>query len=855
MEIRDWRLEIGEWITNRQSLIANLQHGMSSNFEWQTEEIAEWPEAAAVASEPKPPSPFRWFRALAVVLLIAAVGWVVYRQVDQRVAEAAAHVEADVLSAHNVVWQAAQQQDVELLETVLSGRDPRWTEAQKTLVEDGRLFDAAALGFQRQPAEADFPVTRSDNITITLSADLTAAEVFWLEPLTIHTSGRLTETVALLHNAVYRRGERSWLLSPPPRDFWGEWQQASGAYISLVYPQRDEHVARRLVHDLDAVVVRVCTQLDKITCPAGLSLRLRLETDARSQLAINDAETMLMSGRSLDLPTPTLVGRPVDEAGYQALVRGYGAHVAVALTTDLVGYNCCRHGLFYRILLDRQLGQLALRPGSPIPADYDQLLADPNLLNPGSLWGQSLSDLPTAAEWMALHSLADFLLSEVTPATPVAEMQRTLGQPVDFSVWMTRFTGVLHDPEAFNAAWLQFIFRQSPSARADLPIPLPKQELQLTCTSQNEGIWLYRYRWDTGDWEQAFSHEYGRSPAFGNIYPLPEKDQYVLQEQFIAAEYMGIRLSIWQDGREVFALEQTADPTSPTYGPYLSGSDPSGRYLVLITSGGGIVTEYQLLDLASCDSGQCETWSVSGRPLWSPDGAQTLLVSEPPIARTGVYRADTRGQSAAAVAIGYWPFWLDDDTYGYLRRSDDEVEVVTAVAGDDSARVLLRAADLLPLIDPAGQPAVVVVDTVLANPANPHQVLIVARATGQGESDVATAFLLQLAAGFDAVTEITPVLQANRSAWSHFSPDGRWLVVATWNTNGRDNIFHLIDLESDRRQTFSSSGSGVVWSANGQWLAQPEDGYLLLRAPAHDYKQLILHDFDNCYSAYWGGGD
>ena len=826
-----------------------------SDFEWQTEEITEWPEAAAVASEPKPSSPFHWLTALALVLLVIATGWFVYRQAQRRIAAAAARVEVDVLSAHRLVRQATQQRDVELFETALSGRDRRWTEAQKALVEAGLLFDAAAFGFQTQSAATNFPVTASDDITITLSADLTAAEVTWLEPFSINTGEPVTETVTVLQNAVYRQGERSWLLSPPERDFWGEWKEISGAYVTLVYPQRDEPLARRLVHDLDAVILRVCTRLDEIVCPAGLSLRLRLETDARSLLAVHDAETMLMSGRSLTLPAPALVGQPVDETGYQALVRGYGAHVAAALITELVGYNCCRHGLFYRALLDRQLGQLGLQPWSPAPADYDQLLANLHILNPGSLWGQHLPDLPAAAESTALHSLAEFLLSEVMPAAPVAEIQRSLGQSINFSDWMVRLADTPHDPEAFNAAWLQFIYRQSPSAYADLPIPLPEQELQLVCSSQNEGIRLYSYSWDTGDWYQKFGREHGRSPTFGSIYPLPGKDRYVLQEQFVATDHMGMRLSLWQDGREIFALEQTADRTNPTYGPYLSGFDPLGRYLVLATSGGAGVTEYQLLDLASCDNGKCETWSITGRPLWSPDSAQTLLVGEPPVARTGVYRGDAQGQSAVAVAIGYWPFWLDNDTYGYLRRTNDEVEVITAVAGDNTPRVLLGAADLLPFIVPTGQPAVVIIDMLLANPVDPHQVLIIARAAGERDSDVATAFLLELAADFRAVDEITPVLQASRSGFSHFSPDGRWLVVATWNTNGRDSIFHLIDLESDQRQTFSSSGHGLAWSADGQWLAQPEDGYLFLRAPAHDYKRLILHDFANCYSAYWEGGN
>ena len=148
---------------------------MSNSFEWHTEEVEQWPEATAVASEPERPSRWRWLVALVIVCLAAVAGWVVYRQVDRRIAEATAHVEADVLSAHNVVRQAALQQDVELFTTMLSGRNSRWTAAQRALVDDGLLLDRASFGFT--PAPANVFVAGPEIITVTLASDLTAAEV------------------------------------------------------------------------------------------------------------------------------------------------------------------------------------------------------------------------------------------------------------------------------------------------------------------------------------------------------------------------------------------------------------------------------------------------------------------------------------------------------------------------------------------------------------------------------------------------------------------------------------------------------------------------------------------------------
>ncbi|HEX6385030.1 MAG TPA: hypothetical protein VF177_10200, partial [Anaerolineae bacterium] len=705
----------------------------------------------------------------------------------------------------------------------------------------------------------------SDDITITFSADLTAAEVTWLESFAVSAAEQVTQSVMLQQMAIYRHGARSWLLSPPEREFWGEWEQVEGAYTTLVYPGRDEQIARRLVHDLDAIIVRVCRQLEGVTCPAGLRLRLRLSTDAESLLAVQDAEQMIMSGRSLSLPAPTLAGLPLDEAGYQALVRGYAVHVVSALITDLVDYECCRNGLLYRALLDKQLSQLGLRPWPLTQAGYEQLLAQPGglRLDVGSLQIKPSLLLPAAAKWLPLYSLVDFLLADAALQTSVADLQRTLAGPLNFSGWLNQVTRERYTPDRFNAAWLQFVYEQTPSAHIELPVPLPDQDLQLVCTERNQGVWLYRYSWDTGNWTEVFGRGYEDINTAGYIYPLPGGRGHVLQEHFFSAGQRETRLSLWKDGREAMVLEPGSGATSSTYFLFYD-SDTSGRYLILATFGDGYrVTGYELLDLATCSNGQCERWALAGQPLWSPDGAQTLLLGEPPIVETDVaaendpwqaplYRGDAQGQSAVAVGSGLGPFWLDNNTYGYLRRTGGkQVELVTAVAGDDTPHVVLRAADLLPHITSASRLDVIIADRVLANPADPRQLLGIARPAGEEGNNITTVFLLDLAADFHSVDEIIPVLQAVRPAWGHFSPDGRWLVVAVWNTNGRDSIFHLIDLESYERQTFSSSGYGLVWSAEGQWLAQVEEDYLLLRAPAYEYKQLILHDFSDCYSVYW----
>jgi hypothetical protein len=72
-------------------------------------------------------------------------------------------------------------------------------------------------------------------------------------------------------------------------------------------------------------------------CPPGFTLQLRLYRAPDSLLSLYSPfrlSTVYLDGQQttlLSLPAPTLVGLPVDEAGYQVLYRGYAAQMALAL--------------------------------------------------------------------------------------------------------------------------------------------------------------------------------------------------------------------------------------------------------------------------------------------------------------------------------------------------------------------------------------------------------------------------------------------------------------------------------------------------------------------------------------------
>ncbi|HEX6386321.1 MAG TPA: hypothetical protein VF177_16740 [Anaerolineae bacterium] len=832
---------------------------MSNNFQWQTEEEVYWEEVESPTPEPKPPPRWRWLMAVMIAFLVAGASWFAYQQVERQIDRATTTMEMDLLSVHKVVRQAAQQQDVELLTTVLSGRNPRWTASQKALAAGGLLFDRSSFGL-KAVATANFAAARSDHVTVTLSPDLTAAEVIWPEPFVTDVEEPVADTVTLQQTAVYRRGARSWLLAPAERDFWGGWLTSEGELLTLVYPQRDQEVAERLALDLEQTLKRVCQSSDGVFCPDDLHVHLRLENDPGSLAVAADMQAVLESGTWLELPTPTLVGYPLDEPGYEALRRGYEVHLVSAVITELVGYQCCRHGLFYRALLDKELSRLDLRPWPVAERDYEELLDGTVDLNRvDQFWDERALTVAARDVRRQVYALVDFLTEGAELATTTADLQRSLNQNVSFHSWLQQLG---YDADSFEGDWLQFMATRTPSIAP--PIPLPDQDIQLACSSFRGGAWLHRYNFAGRSWTQVFGREYD-GDSFNYFQALPGANVYALQEHSYNVDQLQQRITVWRDGVEIPIHEQKADTTSRILLAYVAGADPSGRYLVM--GAFGSLNQFQLLDLEKCDGIMgCETQALPGALLWSPDGARTVVIGAPSTTvgdmadpylqglTTMLYRADRWGRAPVEVGRGAVPFWIDNERYGYVRLSrTEELEVVTAVAGEDRLQVALRASDLLLAVPSAERPGRLTINGVMANPADAQQLLVWATSPAEG-GRFHYAFLLRLAPDLAGVGDVSMVFRQENPGGGIFSPDGRWLSIYVWrNTYGRDLLFHLVYLQSGERQMFRSSSPGVDWSADGQWLVQPGEHYVVLRAPAYDYKQLIFHNFSGCHSARWVG--
>ncbi|MEJ2748672.1 MAG: hypothetical protein P8183_12325, partial [Anaerolineae bacterium] len=482
-----------------------------SNFNWQTEDDVNWDDLQPVtetAVSHRPP----WLTYALILAGVIAVVVLIYRQFNQRVEVATANATSDILASHNLVQQANAAGDVELFNTLLSGVDDAWVEAQNDLVGQNGLFDRSAFDLTQLPLNT--AVTQADvengKVNIDLNPELNAAELTFLQDYAVDVGHEMTETVQLKQTAVYRLGAQRWLYAPPNDEFWGSTETIFGAMLNLTYPERDSELAARLARDLDDKLVQMCRTLADLNCPEGFLVRLRFDHDSQSLVDAARPANAFRNGVPLSLPTPTLLGLPVDEAGYQALYRGYAIYLAGVAIARLTDYECCVHAAYFQALLDYQLDELGLRPLNLDRVDYERVVQENiGFANLGASWN-STADLSGEDGWEVITAV-DFLRHQL-PDAPIAVMQRELGnRRQTLNTWVLQVaveTGAAAENVTITSdlagKWQAYAFEQYQARQGPPPLPWPAQDIYLLCMPDQEAPFteLYQYQPANSEWQQ-----------------------------------------------------------------------------------------------------------------------------------------------------------------------------------------------------------------------------------------------------------------------------------------------------------------------------------------------------------------
>lgn len=430
-------------------------------FEWQTREKDNaWGEGAPAA---KRPGTVTWHHgwllvlALALLLLVGAASFLLYRRGKEQIAVATAAISSDVLSSHDLVRRAAAGGDEELLVTVLSGRDPQWADAQRRLLRRDLLVGEAARLFGLHPLSPP-----AEAVDVTLSADLHDARVLATRRYTVPLSRDLVETVTLTQTLVFRRGRQRWLYAPPDEAFWGTTSVVREGRLSVTFPDRDRGAAMALAGDLNRILEEMCATT-WVTCPGGRLVAVRLEPEPESLLHLADTDAAMTAGGEIALPTPSLVGWPAGEEACQALFRGYVSHILRATASGLLGYQCCQKALYHEALLDRLLSDLGVRAWPLTAEDYMRFSRNPAPMGRmDDFWRRpGIGRPPTNHERLQARAFVTFL--EAVYGAPPGEQHRLLLEARGFWGWMREMSGVAVGQEgSIGEAWRRFLAEPHP---------------------------------------------------------------------------------------------------------------------------------------------------------------------------------------------------------------------------------------------------------------------------------------------------------------------------------------------------------------------------------------------------------
>jgi len=864
-----------------------------SQFDWHTEDDAYWREPPPPPKRPdQEPRRRPWPIIFFIVLALLVAGGVVYRQVKLQVESATSTVQADVLSTHNLVQTAVNRRDLELFRSQLSGRDPDWTSAEEAVMGSGLMAGRDFWGWRLPDPLPDQNLTPNDLATafatLKLSPDLNEAELQYPQSYVLTPSPGITEVITLTQTAVYRRGSQRWLLSPPDEAFWGGWVTNEGDTLKLIYPERDAVVAERLAADLEALLHEICTAWENLPCPTDLHVTLRL-SDSPESLLTAPGGAFPEAGQSLTVPTPTLLGLPRDEAGYQAVYRAYGGQLATAVIANLVGWECCQHAPFFQVLTDYLLSQLDLRPWPITSADHIQVLrhsvsmADLNLY-----WDRRDWLLREVDDGWEVYTAVDFLLQTYPFIDPV-QWLRELDRQRSLLNWMNQAFaeqayGFAAGPgllEALDEEWWRFAYSQTLLAQeqAPLPAPFPDEDLEIVCMSdtnfdEDSASVLYRFNLESETWTEVLSRT-----AYLMATPLPDDSGLVLQS-FEFTEDNNWQTEFWRDGQSHVLF--TSERLSLTLGQF----DPAGQYLIVYTeSPDSEVPQTSLLDLNACVPDACDPLLLEGQPFWSPDGRSTIIaasdlfgsstflingsvvLADPsqPSLTSPLHLGDGQGQlltpDGEPAGEGYSPFWIDNQRFGYVRPGAEEVgdEVVLANAADPTeAAVVLTLADIT-AVGPSGISAPASIRYVITHPAHPTLLFVVSLDALSREAYVFT---------YDLEAKQLD-LRLQSPVWPYhalgFSPDGRWLILtgsdpqdASARASGASSSLFVHNIASHQTQTYVSQfASGILsplfdWSVDSQWLLfVVDDRILSLVAPDYDYQWVFAHNQGNCMATSW----
>ncbi len=256
----------------------------------------------------------------------------------------------------------------------------------------------------------------------------------------------------------------------------------------------------------------------------------------------------------------------------------------------------------------------------------------------------------------------------------------------------------------------------------------------------------------------------------------------------------GVELPLFNEGTTERSVRLVDIPNRP---------DKAGLVLSSVLGSTGLTT-YQSLSLEGCTDGDCEVEDLQGFPIWSPDGRRSLVLVGPEL-----YIGDAGGTPVQFVDRAFSPFWMTNETFGYVRllgnesngRPEMELAIQSAETGE--VRPIIKSADLLRQINSATPGALRIISVAPA--LNDPDTLFLA---GTPVAGVEKFYIIKLTldendtglspdigpARAEVVLSLDGLPVGDRTTLTptgyrpfSISPDGRWITVVVFDNPITDN--------------------------------------------------------------------
>jgi hypothetical protein len=410
------------------------------------------------------------------------------------------------------------------------------------------------------------------------------------------------------------------------------------------------------------------------------------------------------------------------------------------------------------------------------------------------------------------------------------------------------------------------------------PFPFPEQDIILVC-NESGSVRLLRYDLVSNTWSETLTIEDLPIPAEAifingayDALAIAGDDALLIQRYRTFDSDLHFRAYLWRDGIVNLLFDEDVNYRLLS-SPIQTLIDRRGRYLATFQTRYDAVSGRSIggwLSVDQCFTGQCNLQEVPGYPYWSSDGNKTLILEENEEGPPAIMLGDAEGIPHLLLGYGISPFWLDNDTYAYIRLDPgftsnvlrgltltaDEIVIGKAINENDDQiepEVALTVESLL-LDIPDSSEDIGIFDVVahperadvwyVATTTSPTQDPGIIRVFAYERSSVKASLLYVLDSGYLG----QPLI---------ISDNGRYLYIYGVKAQAGDYEVELavVDLSKDLSApeiiVYPGAMSNYDWSLNEEWLVLKEDKAFRIVAPGYGYERHVPYEIPGCSSAVW----